>query len=90
MVIDKLDSLNSSVKVERLHAYFITEEWMEIPYPPNFNSTNCIIIPTMTGTTYSNIYVFKTDFSRTKYSVRNIVGTSGDYAFDLIFIKILN
>lgn len=78
------------MKVERLHAYFTTEGWMEIPYPPNFNSTNCIIIPTMSGTTYSNMYVFKTDFSRTKYSVRNIIGGSGDYAFDLTFIKILN
>lgn len=63
---------------------------MEIPYPSTFNNTNCIIIPTMSGTTYSNMYVFKTNLSRTKYSVRNIIGTSGDYAFYLTFIKILN
>lgn len=88
--ISKLDRLKDLLKVETLYTTFVTEEWMEIPYPSTFNNTNCIIIPTMTGTTYSNMYVFKTNLSRTKYSVRNIIGTSGDYAFYLIFIKILN
>ena len=61
-------------------------DWLDVPFPKDFNSKNCLVLTETIGTTPNNHWIGKLNMTSTKFCVYNVLGVN-NYYMKFFFIR---